>query len=225
VPAHTRDLRRDARFKEGDAIDRIVMASTTLPPSALDQLGEEAIPALLETGESAMNLSIKTLTAVALAAAALAATTVPSDALSRGRPSGHGMKVPYHGTNLAGRLHGTGVTNCAFCKPTGPKQPPHRNPGWGHGHHWGHGYGHGGRGYGWRYRPYYVEPVALAAPAPVIAAPVAVAPVAAAPVAPAPGPVSCGGLTKQTMPDGSVLFADTCTKESAIAPPAEVATK
>ena len=187
-----------------------------------------------------MNLSIKTLTAVAIAAAALAATTVPSDALSRGRPSGHGMrpsghamKVPYHGTNLAGRLHGTGITNCYFCKPAGPHRPPHRpNPGWGHGHghHWGHGYGRGwDRGYGWRYRPYYgavaVEPVALAAPAPVVAAPVVAAPVAAVPVAPAPAPASCSCLTKQNLPDGSVLFEDICTKESAVAPPAVVGTK
>jgi hypothetical protein len=29
----------------------------------------------------------------------------------------------------------------------------------------------------------------------------------------------CNCLTKQSLPDGSVLFQDICTKESAIAPP------
>jgi hypothetical protein len=56
-----------------------------------------------------------------------------------------------------------------------------------------------------------------AAVAPVIpAAATAPAPTEAAPQA-ASGPCNC--LTKQTLADGSVLFADICTQQSAIAPP------
>jgi hypothetical protein len=85
------------------------------------------------------------------------------------------------------------------------------------------GYYHG-RGYGWGYQPPIVVegvPGAVAVPAPVQVVP---APVQAVPArVPAPaasagqGPCNC--LTKQSLPDGSLLFQDVCTKESAIAPP------
>ncbi len=74
---------------------------------------------------------------------------------------------------------------------------------------------HDGYGYGWRDRPEVViegAPAAVVVPAPV-AVPERV-PVAQ-PVA-AQEPCNC--LTKQTLPDGSVLFQDICTKQSALAP-------
>lgn len=48
------------------------------------------------------------------------------------------------------------------------------------------------------------------------------APVASAPVATATTPAPCNCLTKQYLQDGSVLFTDLCTKEEAMATPAEL---
>jgi hypothetical protein len=53
--------------------------------------------------------------------------------------------------------------------------------------------------------------------APVVAA-TATAP-APAEAAPAVSSGPCNCLTKQTLADGSVMFADICTQQSAIAPP------
>jgi hypothetical protein len=97
-----------------------------------------------------------------------------------------------------------------------------------HWHRWDRWYGwYYNRWYGWRDRPEIVvegAPGVVAVPTPVAAqsapAPVrataARAPLPAAPQA-AQGPCNC--LTKQSMPDGSVVFQDICTKESAVAPP------
>jgi hypothetical protein len=48
------------------------------------------------------------------------------------------------------------------------------------------------------------------------------APIASAPVASASTPAPCNCLTKQYLQDGSVLFTDLCTKEEAMATPAEL---
>ncbi len=47
-------------------------------------------------------------------------------------------------------------------------------------------------------------------------------PVASAPVATATAPAPCNCLTKRYLQDGSVLFTDLCTKEEAMATPAEL---
>ena len=83
------------------------------------------------------------------------------------------------------------------------------------------------RGYGWGYQPpIMVEgvPSAVAVPAPVQAVPAPVQAVPARVSAPAAQVVQapCNCLTKQNLPDGSVLFQDICTKESAIAAPPAV---
>ena len=49
-----------------------------------------------------------------------------------------------------------------------------------------------------------------------------VAPQAVPQVGPQVAEAPCNCLTKQNLPDGSVLFQDICTKESAIAPPQSV---
>jgi hypothetical protein len=90
-----------------------------------------------------------------------------------------------------------------FHEPPKDGDGDHHHRGYG----WGWGYGHGYGGYG---APVMIEGV----PAPVaVTVPVAVP--AAAPVAEAP----CNCLTKQSMPDGSVLFQDICTKASWVARP------
>ena len=82
----------------------------------------------------------------------------------------------------------------------------HGNYGWYHWHNWYHG-------------PKVI--VTVAPEAVPVAAPVQAAPVAATPVSAAP----CSCLTKQSLPNGGVLFQDICTKESAIATPAEAAAR
>jgi len=102
-----------------------------------------------------------------------------------------------------GVISGTGTFHLPPTKWGG--NPPRGGDGDGdhdghHGYGWGYGYG----------APVVVEgaPVAVAAPAPVGAP--------AAPEAP------CNCLTKQSMPDGSVLFQDICTKESWVVAPRTV---
>jgi hypothetical protein len=187
-----------------------------------------------------MNTTMKTLTALTLAAAALAATALPSSALPNG-PVGtylggagrHGLlpaqppkaTLPPAIKNFGGLINRKPlgslfphqVFNCLACNlphptPVGPK-PVH-----GHGDNWGHGWYHG---YGWRDRPEIIvegQPGAIAVAAPAQGTP-AYAPAYAAPQA-AAEPCNC--LTKQSLPDGSVLFQDICTKESAIAAPMTV---
>ena len=77
------------------------------------------------------------------------------------------------------------------------------------------------RRYGWGERPgIVIEGVPATVPVPVQAVPAAVS-VPARQVA--DGPCNC--LPKQHLPDGSVLFQDICTKESAIAAPQAAGTR
>ena len=108
--------------------------------------------------------------------------------------------------------------------------------GWDRDHDHDYGYGYDRDHYfhhnGWRFMP----PVVVeGTPGEVMTAPVmqggpvrapAAAPQAMGVPLTAPGPQlagePCNCLTKQSLPDGSVLFQDVCTKESAIAPPQAV---
>jgi hypothetical protein len=93
---------------------------------------------------------------------------------------------------------------------TPQKFPP--NDWYKHHHHWWWWYV--------RNRPYYVVPevVTTDASAPVVEASAPVVQVNRAPVVSA----NCNCLTKEYLEDGSVLFKDLCTKEAAIATPAEL---
>jgi hypothetical protein len=178
-----------------------------------------------------MNTTMKSLSALAIVTAALAATAVPSSALPNGSAGGyfgggHGPVQPPKPTlppvfKRFGGLFNHGIT-CLACNLPHP-QPVGPKPVNGHGDNWGHGWNHGygwNRGYGWRYRPEIIvegQPGAIAVSAPAQSAP-AYAPAVAA--QPAAEPCNC--LTKQSLPDGSVLFQDICTKESAIASPTTV---
>ena len=97
------------------------------------------------------------------------------------------------------------------------KQPPitgiviHPPPDHDHDHDWDHDHDHDWDGphFRWWRRP----PVVIEGSAPVASTPVAVAPSS-------PGPCTC--LTKNYLQDGSVLFQDACTKESALATPVDL---
>jgi hypothetical protein len=144
------------------------------------------------------------LAALAISAAALTSTAVPSNALGRIFP-GHGPIAPQHFGGPPTKI------TCFACRLPRPYRP---NPIWGH--NWGHGY--------WGHR-FWDRPVIVggAAVAPVMAtAASAPAPAEAAPQVPTG---SCNCLTKQTLADGSVLFADICTQQSAIAPPQAVSAR
>jgi hypothetical protein len=175
-----------------------------------------------------MNITMKTLSALTIATAALVATTLPGSALtySQGTFTGLGYhpvqqtkpKLPPAAANL-GSLHGP--FKCLVCEVSQPKpQPVGPRPDPDHGEH-GWNRWHGGP-------EIVVEgiPEATVVAAPAASAPVrASAPAQSAPVrvsAPAPQAEPCNCLTKQSLPDGSVLFQDICTKESAIAAPQAV---
>jgi hypothetical protein len=176
-----------------------------------------------------MNITMKTLSALTIATAALVATSLPGSALTFDQTiKGIGYrpvqptkpKLPPAVANL-GYLHGP--FKCLACEiskpepqPVGPRPDPDGGEhGWNHWHGW-----HGGP-------EIVVEgiPETIIA-APVLSAPVRVsAPAPRAPVrvsAPAPQAEPCNCLSKQSLPDGSVLFQDICTKESAIAAPQAV---
>jgi hypothetical protein len=176
-----------------------------------------------------MNIAMKTLSALTIATAALAVTALPGNALPNTAPGtyngiGHHPaptqpKLPPVWQKL-GSLHGP--FKCLVCElpkpepqPVGPRPGPDGGDhGWNQWHN-----RHGGP-------EIVVEgiPEATAAPAP--SAPVRIsAPAQSAPVrvsAPGPQAEPCNCLTKQSLPDGSVLFQDICTKESAIATPQAV---
>jgi hypothetical protein len=138
--------------------------------------------------------SMKTLTVVALAAAALAATAVPSQALTR--------LFPGHGPVVLGNLFGTHKITCLACNLPRPYRP---FPIWGHGQrYWGHDW--------YRWHPVYFRGGAPVATAPVAAAATSMA----APQAPTG---ACNCLTKQMLPNGAELLQDICTQQSAVAMP------
>ena len=164
-----------------------------------------------------MNLAMKTLSALAIVSATLAVSATASSAI----PTNPGVFKPigvHHvppawnrfrmNPTLLGKLQGHPPYHCLVCTLPHPKpyrpHPPYWGKGWFHG--FGHWYGRGG-----------VETVAIGgAPS---------APVRVSAPAPAPAPTvaasPCSCLTKQTLPDGSVLFQDICTKESALEAPQE----
>ena len=175
-----------------------------------------------------MNLTIKTLSALAIATAALAATAMPSSALPY-HPPGVFKGIGYHPAQppswgkfrgidgrILGSLRGHGPIQCLACSLPHPRPIKPHPIHWGHGHDWGHWYG-------WHHRPEFygiggrVEGIAMRGPGPASSAPVR----ASAP-APQSAASPCNCLTEQQLPDGSVLFQNTCTKESAIAPPQQV---
>ena len=109
-------------------------------------------------------------------------------------------------------VHPCPLTTGCSGPPRGPLPIPVGGGG-DHGDHDGHhdGY-HDGHGY-YRFGHYRERPEIVVEGAPGT---VAVAAPVAAPQAVAQAPCNC--LTKQNLADGSVLFQDICTKESALAP-------
>ena len=191
-----------------------------------------------------MSTTFKTLSALAIATAAL--TTLATAGAASAKPVlGHGPVIAIDGHPIGpsgGKLIscqlGKGctvtpppriVTPCAIAGRCGT--PPHNPPvtwggqppryGSGYGWHdhwrWGWGWDHFRR---WPRGPAIVvegTPGAIGVSAPVQGAP------SPAPVAqPLAKAEPCNCLTKQNLPDGSVMFEDICTKESAIATPQTV---
>jgi hypothetical protein len=174
--------------------------------------------------ELTMTTTLKTLSALAIAAATLTAVTLAGGSAASANPlhyPGHGPIVhsgTYKAPLFAGRLASHLNISCLACNLPRPKPPhwgyfPWRFHHWGYNpsryHNWGFRYSrwyweHYRDRYGFRGRP---GEVALAA-----------APAAAmsAPVQASAGPQGC--LTEQKMPDGSVMFADVCKQISAVAP-------
>lgn len=171
-----------------------------------------------------MKTTLKTLSALAIAAATLTAVTLSAGSSASANPFhglGHGPVVLHgdgnlHAPGFAGRLAGRLKITCFACNLPRPKPPhwgsyPWRFPHWGY-YPWRYS------NWGFRYSRWYWEhhrdrygfrgypgEIALAAAAPAASAP---APVSA-------GPQGC--LTEQKMPDGSVMLADVCKQISAIA--------
>jgi hypothetical protein len=183
-----------------------------------------------------MTMTAKTkLSAVALAAATFTTLAASGSAsanpvrglghgpvVTAGGPTGAGVQTHQPPINPSPSQNGgsNGNGHLVSCHPgTGCTVTGNGDRDRDHDHDHDHdGYYH--RGYGWGYQPPIVVegvPGAVAVPAPVQTVPTRV-PVPAAQVAQvAQGP--CNRLTKRNLPDGSVLFQDICTKESAIAPP------
>jgi hypothetical protein len=79
--------------------------------------------------------------------------------------------------------------------------------------HWSWGWGYGGGWWWHRYHaPWVVGTGVVAATAPAVS-------VVGHSYSPTPGSGPCTCLTKQYLADGSVLFRDVCTKETAMATP------
>ena len=178
---------------------------------------------ITKTRLSALALAAATFTTITLAAGGSASAKIlrpfpghgPVTSID-GKPVGGGIFPP------AGASHGNsgssgGLVSChpvTGCTVTSGNGDHDHDPEYGHDHYYHD------RWYGWRDRPEIVVegvPGAVAVPVPVQAVSAAVS-VPAAPAAAAP----CNCLTKQNLPDGSVLFQDICTKESAIAAPQTV---
>jgi|SRR5579872_2713527 len=161
-----------------------------------------------------MKTTLKTISALAIAAATLTAATLASGSAASAHPLNGAHRLPIF------RIHQP-VFSCLACNL------PRPHPMWGYNpwrfHHWGFSpwrYSN----WGFRYNRWYWEhrrdrygyrgrpgEFALAAPA------------AAAPGMSAPSQAAAGQgcLTEQKMPDGSLMFADVCKQISAIASPAD----
>lgn len=174
-----------------------------------------------------MNSTMKAVSALAIATAALAATAVPGRAVHFGQASlfnGGGFHAQPRLWPAWGKFRGNvnrnlppalnfahGPVRCFTCNLPRPDavnpRPVHWDQGWNHWH-------------GWHYRPeVYVEgrPETTGATGAAPSLPV-LAPAATPP--PAASPRNC--LTKQDLPNGGVLFQDICTKERAVGPPPPV---
>jgi hypothetical protein len=150
-----------------------------------------------------MTTTLKTVSALAIAAATLTGATFASGGAASAHPLNGAHRLPLF------RMHQPVIT-CLACNL------PRPHPTWGNPwrfHHWGYypwRYGYN-RWYWDRFRYRYGferHPGVLS-----LASPAAVS----APVQASAGAQNC--LTEQKMPDGSVMFADVCKQISAIAPP------
>ena len=166
-----------------------------------------------------MSKTLKTVAALAIAAATLTAVTLVSGSAASAYPLNGAHRLPIF------RMHQP-VFSCLACNL------PRPHPTWGYNprrfHHWvfspwrysnwGFRYNrwyweHRRDRYGYRGRP---GEFALAAPA-------AAAPAMSAPSQASAGQLGC--LTEQKMPDGSVMFADICKQISAVASPPSADTR
>jgi len=164
-----------------------------------------------------MKTTLKTLSALAIAAATLTAVTLATGSTASANPlrgGGHGPVVLHKAPLFAGGLASRLKISCLACNL------PRPHPKWGFHpwrfHHWGY---YPWRYYGWehrfnrwywdryRYRYGFRRPIGFSA----------IPAAAAAPVQASAGPQGC--LTEQRMPDGSVMFEDVCKQISAVAPP------
>jgi hypothetical protein len=205
----------------------LVLASTpVLRAASYAPEQRRAIPLCVDRQETNMTTTKTRLSALALAAAAFTTITLAAGGSASAkflRPlPGHGPVTSIDGKPVGwqaggGNSHGNsgssgGLVSChpvTGCTVTSGNGDHDHDPGYGHDHY------HHDRWYGWRDRPEIVVegvPGAAAVSAPVQAVSAGVS-VPAAQAAPAP----CNCLTKQNLPNGSVLFQDICTKESAIA--------
>jgi hypothetical protein len=183
-----------------------------------------AIPLFHDKQELTMKTTLKTLSALAIAAATLTAVTLATGGGASANPFrglGHGPVILHGNGNLrapsiGGRLAGHLKITCFACNLPRPKPPhwgsyPWRFPHWGYYpgryHNWGFRYS---RWYWERYRDRFGF---RGHPGEVVSA----APAVSAPAQASAGPQGC--LTEQKMPDGSVMFADVCKQISALAPP------
>jgi hypothetical protein len=166
-----------------------------------------------------MNTTIKTLSALGLAAAALMATVGSSNAVPFRVPAGgfHCLACTTQ-TKVPPFRVPPGGFHCLACSVTHPTPPIGGS---------GHGSGNG-RGWerGWdRWHYGFGRPEVVVGGQPAAVGAIATGGAVAAPAAGQAAGEPCNCLTKQTLPDGSVLFEDICTKQSAIAPPATVGSR
>jgi hypothetical protein len=182
-----------------------------------------AIPLFHEKQELKMKTTLKTLSALAVAAATLTAVTLATGSTASANPfrgGGHGPVVlggSHGGSLIAGRFANHLKISCFACNLPRPHPKwsfyPWRFHQWGY-YPWRH------YTWGFRYNRWYWEhyrdhfgfrgrpgELSLAAAAPAMSAPAQAS----------AGPQGC--LTEQKMPDGSVMFADICKQISAVASP------
>ena len=165
-----------------------------------------------------MKTTLKTLSALAIAAATLTAVTLATGSTASANPfrgfPGHGPVMLHKAPLFAGRVASHLKITCLACNLPRPHQRWNQFP-WRF-HHWGY---YPWRYYGWehrfnrwywdryRYRYGFGRRIGFSA----------VPAAATAPVQASVGPQGC--LTEQKMPDGSVMFEDVCKQISAVASP------